>query len=116
MALEAILDRTLLSLKDCQYLWLSIDVDSLDSFYFQPGETDVSCPGGLSPRELLYIVDRIRKSNKLLVTELTQINDLGYSTPITYLSNRILKIALGIDQFRYGNYMSKVKQSLQLNY
>jgi arginase len=100
--IKKVIDRTLLSLSHCKYLWLSIDIDCLDSIYFQPGETDVPCPGGLTPRELLYLVSRIRQSGKLLVTELTQVNDLGCMTPITVLSSRILEMALGIGQFRYG--------------
>ena len=108
LGIDKVVDRTLKSLKNCRYLWLSIDIDSLDSIYFQPGETDVPCPGGMSPRELLYIVNRIRNSGKLLVTELTQVNDLGYTTPITTLSSRILELALGIGGFRYGNKVEKV--------
>jgi arginase len=100
--IEQVLDRALQSLSHCQYLWLSIDIDCLDSVYFQSGETDVPCPGGLTPRELLYLVSRIRQSGKLLVTELTQVNDLGRTTPITVLSSRILEMALGLGQFRYG--------------
>jgi arginase len=100
--IKKVIDRTLLSLSHCKYLWLSIDIDCLDSIYFQPGETDVPCPGGLTPRELLYLVSRIRQSGKLIVTELTQVNDLGCVTPITVLSSRILEMALGLGQFRYG--------------
>jgi arginase len=102
LGVKQVVDRTLLSLSHCKYLWLSIDIDCLDSVYFQPGETDVPCPGGLTPRELLYLVNRIRQGGKLIVTELTQVNDLGRMTPITVLSSRILEMALGIGQFRYG--------------
>jgi arginase len=110
LGLKKIIDSTLVSLQDCKYLWLSIDIDCLDSVYFEPGETDVPCPGGLSPRELLYIVNRINNSGKLKVTELTQVNDLNLTTPITILSSRILEIALDIGQFRYGE--SKVSDHL----
>lgn len=99
LGMKQTIDRALLSLAHCKYLWLSIDIDSLDSIYFQPGETDVPCPGGLTPRELLYLVSRVRQSGKLIVTELTQVNDLGY---MTVLSSRVLEMALGIGQFRYG--------------
>jgi arginase len=102
LGMKQVIDRTLLSLSHCKYLWLSIDIDCLDNIYFQPEETDVPCPGGLVPRELLYLVNRIRQSGKLIVTELTQVNDLGCQTPITVLSSRILELALGIGQFRYG--------------
>ena len=110
LGLPQVIERTLAAFKHCQYLWLSIDIDSLDNIYFQPGETDVPCPGGLSPRELLYIVSRVHNSGKLLVTELTQVNDLGYPTPISVLSSRILETALGLGQFRYGFDNNKTQQ------
>jgi len=102
LGMKRVIDLALRSLSDCKYIWLSIDIDSLDSVYFQPGETDVPCPGGLSPRDLLYLVSRIRRSDKLIVTELTQVNDLGIQTPVTVLSSRILEMALGLGQFRYA--------------
>lgn len=102
LGMKQILDRALLALSHCRYIWLSIDIDCLDSIYFQPGETDVPCPGGLTPRDLLYLVSRIHQSKKLIVTELTQVNDIGCITPITVLSSRILEMALGLGQFRYA--------------
>lgn len=109
LGLKSVIDRALLILQDCKYIWLSIDIDCLDSVYFKSGETDVPCPGGLSPRELMYIANRINNSNKLKVVELTQVNDLNLITPITVLSSRILEIALGIGQFRYGKSEYKVR-------
>ena len=102
LGIKSVIDRALRSLSHCKYIWLSIDIDSLDSVYFQPGETDVPCPGGLSPRELLYLVNRVRRSGKLKVFELTQVNDLGRQTPVMVLSSRVLEMALGLGQFRYG--------------
>ncbi len=102
LGIKNILDRALEYLQHCKHIWLSIDIDSLDSIYFESGETDVPCPGGLSPRELLYIVNRIQRTQKLLVTELTQVNDLGRITPVVALSSRIVELALGLGQFRYG--------------
>ncbi len=102
LGIKNIIDRALHYLQHCRYIWLSIDIDSLDSVYFEPGETDVPCPGGLSPRELLYLINRIQRSNKLLVTELTQVNDLGRITPVVALSSRIVELSLGLGKFRYG--------------
>lgn len=96
-----IMDQTLSHLHTCDKIWLSIDIDSLDPVYFADGETDVPVVGGLTPRELLYITNRIRLSGKLLVTELTQLNDVGKDTPLTVLASRIGEIALGLGDFRY---------------
>ena len=112
LGLPKIIDLTLASLANCKYIWLSIDIDCLDSVYFLPGETDVPCPGGLTPRELLYIVNRIRCSSKLIVTELTQVNDIGQVTPITVLSSRIVEMALGLGEFRYAG---AIGDNLSLN-
>jgi hypothetical protein len=60
----------------------------------------------------LYIVNRINNSGKLKVTELTQVNDLNLTTPITVLSSRILEIALNIGQFRYGESEVKTKKGV----
>ena len=90
------------SMKGCTHIWLSIDIDSLDSSYFEPGETDVPVSGGLNPRELLYITSTVQNSGKLLVTELTQLNNLGHFSPLVALGSRIGELALGLGGFRYG--------------
>jgi arginase len=96
------LENSLTFLKDCKYIWLSIDIDSLEHIYFTAGETDEPAPGGLTPRELLYITDKVFRTGKLKVTELTQINDVGTNTPIIALASRISELALGLGTFRYG--------------
>jgi arginase len=100
--LAKIVHEILEEFKNCSHIWLSIDIDSLDPMYLEPGETDVPVPGGLHPRELLYIVKKIKESGKLLVTELTQVNNIHQITPITVLSSRICELALGLGDFRYG--------------
>lgn len=101
--INKIVDKVLESTKEFEYIWLSIDIDSLDAVYFQKGETDVPVTGGLTPRELLYIVDKIQNTGRLKVAELTQVNDIGHNTDIVVLSSRISEIALGIGKFRYYN-------------
>jgi arginase len=102
LGLKKIMDETLARLQDCKYLWLSIDIDSLGSVYFETNETDVPCPAGLSPRELLYIVNRVQQSGKLLIMEITQVNDIDQVTPVIVLCSRMLEMSLGLGQFRYG--------------
>jgi arginase len=96
------IQESLFALKDCDYIWLSIDIDSLDPVYLEDGETDVPVPAGLSPRELLTITQTVKNSGKLLVTELTQLNNLHKITPATVVSSRICELALGLGDFRYG--------------
>ncbi|NJK70891.1 MAG: hypothetical protein HC932_01315 [Thermales bacterium] len=59
-----VLYSTMDYLSDCNYIWLSIDVDSLDSVYLQTGETDVPSSGGLTPREILAITKFVSDSKK----------------------------------------------------
>ena len=100
---QAIAQDILSQTKDLDYLWLSIDIDSLDPVYFATDETDVPVTGGLTPRELLALTSLIEASGKLLITELVQLNDLLTSTDLTVLSSRIGERALGLGEFRYGS-------------
>jgi arginase len=103
LGMKTILDNTLDFLSDCRYIWLSIDVDALDEVYFQPGETDDPVTAGLTPREILYIVNQVKKRTNLAVTEITQINDIGKNTAITVMANRIIENVLGLNEFRYNH-------------
>jgi arginase len=108
--ISTILQKTLEKLKHCKYIWLSIDIDSLDSSYFLPDQTDVPVPGGLTPRELLYITNHIQASGKLLITEITQLNNVGPVNPLTVLCSRIAELSLGLGSFRYNKsqiYLTK---------
>lgn len=100
--IKVVVDRILHKFKDLEYIWLSIDTDSLDPVYFQQGETDVPVTGGLTPRELLYITQQIAASQKLIVTEIVQLNDVNNNTPLTVLASRIAELSLGLGKFRYG--------------
>jgi arginase len=96
-----IVKKALSEIQDCSHIWLSIDIDSLDPVYLEEGETDVPVPGGLTPNDLLYITHKVEQSGKLLLTEITQINNLHKTTPITVLASRIGELALGLGKFRY---------------
>jgi arginase len=97
-----VIENALNKLQECSQIWLSIDIDSLDPIYFEEGETDVPVPGGLTPNELLYITNKIQQSGKLFITEITQINNLHKTTPVTVLASRIGELALGLGKFRYN--------------
>ncbi len=96
------IEKSLEFLGECDYIWLSIDVDCLDSIYFEKNETDVPAPAGLTPRELLTAAYLVEKSGKLLITEITQLNDVGGITDLTVLASRISETVLGLGKFRYG--------------
>jgi arginase len=100
LGIAKIMDNILQSLVGVEYIWLSIDIDSLDPVYFDPRETDVPVVGGLTPRELLYITKRCQSSGLLKLTELVQINDVGHQTDITVLASRIVEMALNLGNFR----------------
>jgi arginase len=102
LGLSTVVQKAIEKLKNCKYIWLSIDIDSLDPIYLENGETDVPVPGGLTPNDLLYITHKVHQSNKLLLTEITQINNLHKITPITVLASRIGELALGLGTFRYN--------------
>lgn len=94
--------ETLKTLENCKYIWLSIDADSLDAVYFQKGETDLPVVGGLTPREILYLTYKVAQTGKLVVTEITQLNETAVQTPLDVLFSRVSELALGLGGFRYG--------------
>ncbi len=102
LGMRQCIDSAIEYLDGCKYIWLSIDIDSLDPIYLKPGETDVPVTAGLTPRELLYITHRVKQTGKLLVTELTQLNNLHHLSDATILTSRIGELALGLGGFRYG--------------
>jgi arginase len=102
LGIAQILETILEKWKNLDYIWLSIDIDSLDPIYFEAHETDVPVTGGLTPRELLYITSTVESTNKLLVTELVQLNNTSNNTPLTVLASRISELSLGLGKFRYG--------------
>jgi arginase len=101
LGINTIMKQALNHLQDCDYLWLSIDIDSLDSIYVDQKQTDVPVIGGLTPRELLYITYQAQMTNKLKVTELVQINNTA-SNSLVVLASRISELSLGLGSFRYG--------------
>ena len=66
-------------------LYLSIDIDVLDPA-FAPG-TGYREPGGLSTRELIYFVQKIKKFKNLKASDLVEVN------PVIDLNNATVKVA-----------------------
>lgn len=102
LGMKTILDQTLEYMSDCEYIWLSMDIDALDPTFFAPLETDVPVIGGMIPRELMYIAYRVQQTQKLKVSEIVQINDIGRQTPVISLASRLAELCLGLGSWRYG--------------
>lgn len=102
--LRRVVDMALEYLDDCKYIWLSIDIDSLDPIYCDNGRTDVPVVGGLTPRELMYITSTVQATNKLKITEIVQINSVPNNTNLIYLANRLIELAFGLGKFRTNEY------------
>ncbi len=101
LGISKVVEKVLKSVKDYEYIWLSIDIDSLDAIYFQKSETDVPVTGGLTPRELLYIAHKVEATGRVRVAEIAQVNDLGHNTEIVVLASRLAELCLGLGGFRY---------------
>ena len=102
LGMARVMSETLDFLSDLDYIWLSIDIDSLDSSYFEKTETDDPLMGGLTPRELLYITNKVQGTNKLKVFELMQLNELNKTTQLTVLASRLIEMSFGLGKFRYN--------------
>jgi arginase len=98
--LKSVLEMALDYLCDCKYLWLSLDIDSLDSIYCDNGRTDVPVMGGLTPRELMYITSVVEATDRLKITEIVQINSVPNNTNLVYLANRLIELVFGLGRFR----------------
>jgi arginase len=100
LGLPEILKQSLDYLKDCDYIWLSLDIDALDTLYVDDNQTDVPVVAGLTPREMLYITNKVNQSGKLRVCELVQINNKKNNQALVALGNRIVEIAMDLGSFR----------------
>ena len=103
LGISAIMHQTLEYLQDCDYLWLSVDIDSLDSIYFEPGETDEPTFAGMTPRELMFITQKTEQTGKLKIFEIVQLNNLEKRTNLVVLANRLIETSFGLGKYRYNN-------------
>lgn len=70
--LQETCDAVMTAAKDFDALYLSIDIDAADPA-FAPG-TGYLEPGGLTSRELIYLVQRIRKMKNIKMADIVEIN------------------------------------------
>ena len=69
---DVVCDAIMAAAKDFGALYLSIDIDSVDAA-FAPG-TGYPEPGGLTSRELLYFIQRIKLLKNLKASDIVEVN------------------------------------------
>ena len=62
-------------LKDCDHIYISFDVDSMDCDHVSKG-TGTPVPIGFFAEEIIGIFDQLFLSNKLVCIEFTEVNPL----------------------------------------
>lgn len=73
--LEVCVDEALDKLKDCDMIYISFDVDSMDCDLISYG-TGTPVSKGFDEFEIIKIIDRIIKSNKVICMEFVEVNPL----------------------------------------
>ncbi|WP_347922570.1 arginase [Pontimicrobium sp. SW4] len=73
--LEVCVDEALDRLKDCDMLYISFDVDSMDCDLISYG-TGTPVPKGFDEFEIIKMIDRIIKSEKVICMEFVEVNPL----------------------------------------
>lgn len=86
--MDKVADETLKYLKDCDLLYVSFDVDSMDPSV--SAGTGTSVPNGLSLDEAKTLVKRFYTDKKVAALEITEIN------PLIDVENKMAKAALDI--------------------
>ncbi len=73
--LETCVDEALESLSECDMLYISFDVDSMDCDMISYG-TGTPVPKGFDPEEIMSIINRIVQSGKVACLEIVEVNPL----------------------------------------
>ena len=85
-----VVDKILSTLSNCDYIYISFDVDSLDPSVSRG--TGISIPDGLKETEATEIILGLIKSNKICCFEITEINpSLGIDKPMAKVAFNILE-------------------------
>lgn len=74
-SLETCVDEALKSLSDCDMIYISFDVDSMDCDMISYG-TGTPVPKGFDPLEIMSIINRIVQSGKVVCLEIVEVNPL----------------------------------------
>ena len=103
MAAE-ILDR----LKGCDKIYISLDVDSLDSELVS-NRTGTPVKNGLYIQEVIDLINDILKSEKVCCLELVEVNPL-----LDEKGNKMAEAALSILELTVGKYHSSLMKTKRL--
>lgn len=90
LGIEIVADQTLDHLRNCQYIYISFDVDSLDTQYSVGTGTPVE--DGLTLEQAEYLLTRFGKQDKLIGMEITEINpDLDTERPMQKVISQLVQ-------------------------
>jgi arginase len=90
LGIQAVATQTLNHLHNCQYIFISFDVDSLDTQYSKGTGTPVD--DGLTLSEAEYLLSTFCQSDKLVGMEITEINPtLDESKPMQTVIRQLLQ-------------------------
>lgn len=103
--IEAVCIEGLNQLKDCDIIYLSFDVDSMDCDVVSKG-TGTPVPNGFRPEEAKEILQRLAKSNKLVCFEMVEVNPL-----LDNKQNRMAEVSFDILENTYTTIVES-KQTL----
>ncbi|MCU0440802.1 MAG: arginase [Bacteroidia bacterium] len=95
LGIEMVAEQTLNHLHNCQYIYISFDVDSLDTQYSQGTGTPV--PDGLTIEQASYLLRTFCNSEKLVGMEITEIN------PLLDAENPMHEVIANLVLDTYGN-------------
>lgn len=95
LGIELVAEQTLNHLHNCQYIYISFDVDSLDTQYSLGTGTPV--PDGLTVEQASYLLSTFCNSEKLVGMEITEIN------PLLDTQNRMDEVIANLVFETYGS-------------
>jgi len=94
LGMHAVLKKTLKILKECAYVHLSLDMDSIDPIEAPGVGTPVA--GGLSYREAQLLMETLHDTDRLLSLDIMETN------PILDNSNRTAQVAVSLTASLFG--------------
>lgn len=100
--LEVCVAQALARLADCDIIYVSFDVDSMDSQMISAG-TGTPVPKGFIPSEIIAMLEQIVESDKVACLEVVEVNPL-----LDKRGNRMAEVAFDIVEYiakRIGQYL-----------
>src|SRR5690606_14992479 len=94
---QSCLDETLEKLSACEVVYISLDVDSLDSEKISTG-TGTPVPSGFYPKEVTELIKGLLASRKVVCLEVVEVNPLldNQGNKMAEVAFQILEEAVGV--------------------